>query len=320
VVVDEARKVDLLSRLAFYPTEGDIVSGPGQLVDLIRATEISKGGRTVIGLTSRNAAGEPNIVVMLQDLRNLFHMRESIDLIVTEYGIANLRWRSIRERAQALIEIAHPDDRKELVKQAKQKKILFADQIFLSESVHCYPMEIAAKKTFKGGVRVRFRAIKPSDEDGMRRLFYSFSDEAIYRRYFFHVSTMPHKKMQEYVNIDYSNELSIVGIIGESGQRKIIAEARFAKDEQGPFGNIAFIVDEKYQGIGIASYLYKTLIRLGKERGLKGFTAEVLKENKSMLKVFENGELVINSRLRDGIYRLTMPFDEPLSEPEEASV
>ena len=50
VVVDEARKVDLLSRIAFYPDKGYIVSGPGQVVDLIRATEISKGGRALIGL------------------------------------------------------------------------------------------------------------------------------------------------------------------------------------------------------------------------------------------------------------------------------
>jgi len=319
-VVDEARKMDLLGRMVFPAGKGDIVSGPGQVLDLITGAEISHGGRTVIGLPSRNPKGEPNIVVMLQDLRNQLHMRESIDMVVTEYGIANLKWRSLRERAQALIEIAHPDDREELVEQAREKRILFSDQIFLYESAHCYPMEIATKNTFKGGVRVRFRAIKPSDEDGMRRLFYHFSDEAIYRRYFFPVRTMPHNKMQEYVNIDYSQVMSVVAIVEKSDQKDIIAEARFVRDEQSSYGELAFVVDERHQGLGIATYLYEMLIRLAKERGLKGFKAAVLHTNKGMMKIFEKGDLPVNARVQDGVYKLTIPFDASLSETKEGRV
>ena len=88
-------------------------------------------------------------MAMLRDLRNQYHMRESIDVLVTEYGIANLKWRTIRERAQALIDIAHPKDREKLVEQAKQKKLLFPDQIFLSESAQLYPMDIATEHIFK---------------------------------------------------------------------------------------------------------------------------------------------------------------------------
>ena len=75
------------------------------------------------------------------------------------------------------------------------------------------------------------------------------------------------------------------------------------------YGDVAFVVDEKYQGLGIATYLYEMLIRLAKERGLKGFTAEVLQANKEMMKVFEKGHLPINARVQNGIYQLTIPFD-----------
>lgn len=98
---------------------------------------------------------------MLRNLRNQFYMRESIDAVVTEYGVANLKWRTIRERAQALIDIAHPNDREKLVEQAKEKKILFEDQIFLSGSGYLYLMNIATEHYFKDGLKVRFRAIKP---------------------------------------------------------------------------------------------------------------------------------------------------------------
>jgi GNAT superfamily N-acetyltransferase len=73
------------------------------------------------------------------------------------------------------------------------------------------------------------------------------------------------------------------------------------------------VVDETYQGLGIATYLYEMLIRLAKERGLKGLTAKVLQTNKGMMSVFENGHLPINARLRNGIYSLTIPFDRQRS-------
>jgi RimJ/RimL family protein N-acetyltransferase len=308
IVVELANKVDLLGRIAFPAGKGDIISGPGQAADLFTGAEISRGGRAVMGLPSRNSKGDPNIVVMLRNLRNQFHMRESIDAVVTEYGVANLKWRTIRERAQALIDIAHPDDRQKLVQQAKEKKILFGDQIFLSESAHLYPMEIATEHTFKGGLKVRIRAIKPSDEEAMRRLFYRFSNTSVYRRFLFPISTMPHDKIQEYVNVDYSRVMSVVALAGEPDQETIIAEARYVKDDRSSYGEVAFIVDEKYQGQGMATYLYKMLIRLAKERGLKGFRAEVLPANKEMMNVFEKGDLAIDARLENGLYRLTIPF------------
>ncbi len=316
VVVERANKVDLLGRIAFRAGKGDIISGPGQSADLITGAEISRGGRTVIGLPSQNSKGNPNVVMMLRNLRNQFHMRESIDAVVTEYGIANLKWRSIRERAQALIDIAHPDDRKRLVEQAKEKKILYEDQIFLSGSAYLYPMNIATEHYFKNGLKVRFRAIKPSDEEDMRRLFYRFSDQTVYRRFFYPISTMPHQKMQQYVNVDYNSEMSVVALLGDPGEGTIIAEARYAKDEDSAYGDVAFVVEEKYHGLGIATYLYEMLIRLAKERGLKGFTAEVLQTNKAMMKAFEKGHLPITARLKDGLYRLKIPFDTHSDQPE----
>ncbi len=125
---------------------------------------------------------------------------------------------------------------------------------------------------------------------------------------------MPHNKMQEYVNVDYSHMMSVVALVKESDQETIIAEARYAKDKQSAIGDLAFVVDEKYQGIGIGSYLYEMLIRLAKDRGLKGFSAEVLQANQTMMKVFENGQLPVTARVENGLLRLTISFDEQ-SEP-----
>lgn len=306
-----ARKADLYGRIAFHTGKGNISAGPVEAADFLSGAELSPGGLTVFALPSRNLKHEPNIRLSLEGFPNHSTLRESIDMIITEYGIANISSRTVRERAQAMIEIAHPDDRLSLFEQAKKEKILYEDQIFLQESTHLYPSEIATRHTFKNNTVVRFRAIKPSDEEEMRRLFYRFSDESVYYRYFSPIKTMPHARMQEYVCIDYGNVMSIVGLVGDSGSGHIIAEARYVKEDKNSLeADVAFIVDEKYQGLGIATYLYKMLIRLAKERGIKTFTADVLSTNSSMMKVFERGGMPFKARLDGGVYRLTIQLDE----------
>jgi acyl-CoA hydrolase/RimJ/RimL family protein N-acetyltransferase len=309
VAVLPARKVDLSGRIALHFGKGNVTAGPGDIIDLFHGAELSRGGMTIFGLPSRNRDHKPNILISVEDFPNQLSLRESVDMVISEYGVASLSGRTVRERAQALIEIAHPDDRLNLVHQAKKEKIIYPDQIFLAESAHLYPAEINVQHTFKGDLKVRFRAIKPSDEEEMRRLFYRFSDQSVYYRYFAPIKTMPHSKMQGYVNIDFSRAMSIVGVVGEPGQGHIIAEARFIKDQKRPLADVAFVVDEQYQGMGIATYLYRMLIRLAKDRGIQGLTADVLASNIGMMKVFEKGETTVTAKLDCGVYHLSIPLD-----------
>jgi RimJ/RimL family protein N-acetyltransferase len=76
------------------------------------------------------------------------------------------------------------------------------------------------------------------------------------------------------------------------------------------------VVDEAYQGLGIGTYMVKMLVRLAGERGLQGFTADVLATNNAMMKVFEKSGLTIKAKLEDGIYSLTIPFDRDSTRPE----
>ncbi|MGM0452832.1 MAG: GNAT family N-acetyltransferase [Thermodesulfobacteriota bacterium] len=308
VSVIPCRKVDLTGRIALHLGKANVTTDPAEVIDFFNGAEISEGGYSLFALPSRNLKGESNILHSISDFPNQLNVRESVDLVITEYGVANLNGRTIRERAQALIEVAHPDDRAALVEEAKAKNILYKDQIFLAESAHLYPSNIETRQVFDD-CTVRFRPIKPSDEEEMRRLFYRFSDESVYYRYFTPLKTMPHSKMQEYVNVNYGNVMSIVAVVDEPQKSRIIGEARYVKDPHRPYGDVAFIVDEDYQGYGIATYMYKMLMRLAKERGLQGFTADVLPANKQMMRVFEKGDAEVKATLEDGVYRLTIPFN-----------
>ena len=316
-----ARKVDLTGNVALHTGKGNVTAGPGNVQELFMGAALSKNGRTIFALPSRNRKGEPNILLSVDKFPFQFTNRESLDLVVTEYGSAHFMGRTLRERAQALIEIAHPDDRADLVRQAKEAKMLYADQIYFVDSGYLYPDKVACSHRFKDGLSVRFRAIKPSDEDEMRRLFYRFSDQAVYYRYFSPIKAMPHRKMQEYVNVDYRCIMSIVGVVEDSGVEKIIAEARYARSKNRPFADTAFIVDETYQGKGIASYLFDLLIRVAREEGIEGFTADVLADNKAMLKVYEKAPFPVKAVLAAGVYKLSIPFSpaSDLKDKEEES-
>lgn len=309
VTVIAARRIDLYGRVGLHVGKGTVATGPSEIVDFFAGSALSERGRSIFALTSRDLKGHSNIRPSIADLPNQFGLYESVGTVVTEHGVAYLEGRTVRERAQALIEIAHPDDRAWLVQEAKARNILYPDQIFLEASARLYPQDISATQRFREGLKVRFRPIKPSDEEGMRHLFYRFSEETHYSRYFHSIRSMPHAKMQEYVNVDWSRDMSVVGLVGEEGQGRIIAEGRYLRIPGSALAELVFVVDEAFQGRGVATYLYAMLIRLARERGLKGFTADVLFNNLAMMKVFHKGELPVQAHLESGVYHLTIPFE-----------
>lgn len=308
VTIVHARKVDLKGRFVLHTGKGNIATGPSEVIDFFNGAEISRGGCTIFALASRNLEGRANITCSVDNYPNQFSVPESVDLVITEYGVASLKGRTVRERAQALIEIAHPEDRAALVASAKDNRILYPDQIFLEDSAHSYPSEIKRTRTFKGGQVINFRPIRPSDEEGMRKLFYRFSDTAVYYRYFTPVTAMPHARMQEYVNIDYTDTISIVGLTGRADKERVVAEGRFVRGRKEGYAEVAFVVDEAFQNMGIATGMLNMLTDIAKERGLTGFTADVLSSNRQMLTVFKKLGTSCTVTMSEGVYEITITF------------
>jgi len=128
----------------------------------------------------------------------------------------------------------------------------------------------------------------------------------VFYRFFYSIKTMSHDKMQEYVNVDYAREFSLVGFGGKKGEGKMIAEARLVVGEEEHVGEVAFLIDETYQGAGVGSYLMDLLIVEGRNRGLHALCAQVLSDNQPMIKVFEKTGLPVESRLESGVYQISI--------------
>ncbi len=115
VSINSCVQVDLMGQVASESVGLNQISGIGGQIDFVRGAHISKGGRSIIAISSTAAHGKVSkIVPFLDKGAAVSTSRTDVDYVVTEYGIAHLRGKTLRERARALIGVAHPDFRKEL--------------------------------------------------------------------------------------------------------------------------------------------------------------------------------------------------------------
>ncbi|MCU0849495.1 MAG: GNAT family N-acetyltransferase [Spirochaetes bacterium] len=292
VSVLNVNKIDITGDSVILSSKDLQLTGFDSKMNFALAATHSRDGKVIVGLRSQDQNGESNIVInhSISSIRHRCSLG-TVRYVATEYGIANIFGKPIRERVLTMLEIAHPDHRQKLFDEAKANGLVFSDQIYIIENTFKYPYSLEKTASFKNDLPVKFRPIKPSDEDKMRRLFYQFSDEAKYLRYFSAIRTMSHKEMQRYVNVDYEQDLSIVGIIQERGTERIIAECRYSYYKNENIYETAFIVDEEFQGIGIATFMLDYLLLIAKERGLERLSAYVLARNDKMISIFEKSRI-----------------------------
>ena len=130
IAINSALAVDLTGQVAADTLMGRFFSGIGGQVDFIRGAARSRGGKPIIALPSTAQKGKlSRIAAALEEGAGVVTSRGDVRYVVTEYGIADLWGKNIRQRAMALIEIAHPDFRSELLDSAKKRHYVFADQV-----------------------------------------------------------------------------------------------------------------------------------------------------------------------------------------------
>ncbi len=121
----------------------------------------------------------------------------------------------------------------------------------------------------------------------------------------------PHRDTQAMANIDYENEMTIVGVTGDIGLEKTIAVGRYILEQESNFAEVDFAVRSELQHQGIGSFLVRHLTEIARSKGVNGFMAYVLAANKKMLHVFSKTGYAVHRNLEDGIYEIRFRFDEP---------
>jgi GNAT superfamily N-acetyltransferase len=240
--------------------------------------------------------------------------RGDVQYVVTEYGVADLQGRSIRDRAMALISIAHPNYRAELLDAGKERHYVFPDQI---TSELDYPRKYEKRIEIEGLPPMLMRPIRVTDEAKLSRLFYSLSDTTVYRRWHHGLKQLPHRDILRLLEVDYAQNMAVVIESEPDGEEsKIVGVGRYHTDPATNYAETAFVIRDDWQGYGLGTTLLHHVIDIARENGIAGFTAEVLAENRTMRHVFHKSGLEIQSQLSGGTYSLVMDLS-PVTKKSE---
>ena len=288
ISISSALEVDLTGQVCTDSVGHLFYSGIGDQVDFLRGSAMSKGGFSIIAMPSTAQMGQVSrIVPSLSEGAGVATTRGDVNFIVTEYGIAELKGKSIFQRVMELTQIAHPKFREDLIAVARKKHYIFGDQLPPVTDDLIFLEGYKSRKVLRNGKTVEFRPLLPSDEFAYRNFFYSLKEETIYMRFFYKMRLFSHEVVQQqWASVDYRKNVSLIGLVQKGGYQEIVAIGSYA-DDGDERAEVAFVVREDLQGMGIASHLMRQLELIAKENGFKGFTATVLKQNDAMIHVFE---------------------------------
>ncbi|MCX5997810.1 MAG: GNAT family N-acetyltransferase [Chloroflexi bacterium] len=140
----------------------------------------------------------------------------------------------------------------------------------------------------KDGSSLHLRPIKMSDEERLLALFSRMSKQTIYLRFHHVLTHMSREEARRFCTVDFVDTFALVGTLGEAEEERIIAVGRYARQPGANRAQIAFEVEDKYQGLGIGTHLLDQLAYTARDKGITMFEAEVLAENKDMMNVLIN--------------------------------
>ncbi|TFH31256.1 MAG: GNAT family N-acetyltransferase [Promethearchaeota archaeon] len=283
-----AMKVDLLGQ-ATNDLKSTVFEGTGGESDFMTGSNLSDRGKCIVALPSTTKSGKSRILPLLNyepvSLRAI-----DVHYIITEYGIAYLRGKSIRERILQMIGIAHPKFRQELLDQAKKMNKVYQDQQIPTTKdgvVVIYPNNFW-NYTPSENLTIHFRAVQPTDEREVQDLYYNLSPEDRVSRFFTFMRKFDHKLTQSRVVCDYQNSYVIVGIVGNIEEKNIIAIGEYYLREHTSLVEIAITVDKEYRKFGIGRHITMKLIEIAQEKGFTGICGDVLMTNQVMIRILKS--------------------------------
>ena len=323
IAINSALEIDLTGQATAESLGHSFYSGIGGQADFMRGTAIAPGGKTVLALpstalvTSADSSDDEasqkggrvsRIVPFLGEGAGVTLTRGDIHYVVTEYGIAYLHGKSIRERAMALIAIAHPLFRLWLIEEAKRMHLIYPDQAFIPGVQGEYPEELEAWKTTRTGLGILLRPVKISDEPLLKDFFYSLSDESMYQRFISARRDIPHQELQKFAAVDYFQKMVLVAAVEEDGIESICGLGQYGINSDMFTADVALVVRDDCQNHGIGGELLAYLTYLAKRQGLLGFTAEVLAGNDPVFHLFRKMGFAVSKRRDSGVYELVAMF------------
>lgn len=308
VSVTQAFAVDLTGQICADQFQGEFYSGVSTQPEFIRGTALAPGGKPIICLPSTTDDGAiSRIRPLLLEGEGVTIARSDVHYVITEYGIAYLFGKSIRERTLSLIEIAHPKFRPWLLEEAKRLNYLPPDQTL--RSVGAYPVGEERSVLLKTGTRVLIRPARASDVPGVQDLFYHLSQEDIYTRFFRGLRSLSASEAERLCNVNYDTEMAFVVTTGSRENERLIGSSCYYVNLSTNTAEVAYMIAPEWQGMGMGKTLQERMTEYAKVRGLRGFTAVVLSDNPKMINLAKRACHNVSFKRQGITYEVMMLFD-----------
>ena len=169
------------------------------------------------------------------------------------------------------------------------------------------PRSFRVEERLRDGTPLTIRSVRPDDRERMREAYARLSPEAIYLRLFAPKKELAESELTRLIEVDFDREVALVAAIGAGTQESVIGGGRYvsANNDRGA-AEVAFTVDGRYRGQGIASRLLRHLAAIARGRGITRFEAEVLAENRPMLAVFARSGFAMKRRRESGVVHVEL--------------
>ncbi len=312
VSITQAFAVDLTGQVCVDQFGGEFYGGVSTQAAFLRGAARSPGGKPIICLASVTDDGASRIKPMLEAGDGVGIARSDVHYVITEYGIAYLFGKSIRERAVALMDLAHPTHREALLEEAKRLGYVPREQYLASQAA--YPVQEERTLRLKNGADVLIRPSRAADAAGLQALFHRMTPDDRYTRFFRRVRSLSFKELQTLCNVNHETEVAFLAVTGPRENETVVGSACYFLNPTTNLAEVAFMVAPEWQGTGLGTALQTRLQEYAAARGIRGFTAEILTRNARMMRLAKGARGSITTVSDEGEVHVTVLFtDEAVS-------
>jgi acyl-CoA hydrolase/RimJ/RimL family protein N-acetyltransferase len=308
VSITQAFAVDLTGQVCVDQFGGEFYGGVSTQAAFIRGAARSAGGKPIICLASTTEAGASRIKPLLEAGDGVGIARSDVHYVVTEYGIAYLFGKAIRERAVSLIEVAHPSCREELLAAAKRLGYIPPEQFLASQAA--YPVHEERRVQLKNGVDVLVRPARAADAGALRALFHRMSPDDVYTRFFKRMRSLSFKELQTLCNVNHDTEVAFLAVTGPRENEVVAGSGCYFLNSTTNLAEVAFMVAPEWQGAGLGAALQARLQEYAISRGVRGFVAEILPRNARMLRLASRASGVVTTSRDEDAVHVTVTFED----------
>jgi GNAT superfamily N-acetyltransferase len=158
-----------------------------------------------------------------------------------------------------------------------------------------------------GGTKVVLRQIEPDDADRLRRLFYRLSPETIYWRFFTPIHVPREEVLEHFARVDHERREAIVAVVED----EVVGVARYDQADGTPEADTAVLVEDAWQGQGLAKVLLRHLARVARQRGIRIFTALIMGENVRARQLYSRVFAAVDAHLDGAEWHLRISLEGP---------